>query len=196
MKLTAIQRSEVKRAEYISEIQEFKPEMLVFIDETGSDRRNSIRKYGYGLRGLTPISYRLCLGGKRISAIGVLTTRGIEDSYIVEGNVNAGIFLQFIERSLLPILLPFDGDNPRSVVIFDNATIHHVESVISLISAAGALVRFRHHIHESFSKVKHYLRDNEVSYQSTSHPRLLVAEAFTTVTQENCLKYMSHAGYI
>jgi len=34
MKLTAIQRSEVKRAEYISELQEFKPEMLVFIDET------------------------------------------------------------------------------------------------------------------------------------------------------------------
>jgi len=203
MKLTAIQRSEVKRAEYISEIQEFKPEMLVFIDETGSDRRNSIRKYGYGLRGLTPISYRLCLGGKRISAIGVLTTRGIEDSYIVEGNVNADIFLRFIERSLLPVLLPFDGDNPRSVVIFDNATIHHVESVISLISAAGALVRFLppyspdlNPLGESFSKVKHYLRDNEISYQSTSHPRLLVAEAFTTVTQENCLKYMSHAGYI
>jgi len=44
MKLTATQRSEVKRAEYISEIQEFKPEMLVFIGETGLDRRNSIRK--------------------------------------------------------------------------------------------------------------------------------------------------------
>lgn len=33
---SAIQRSKVKRAEYISEIQELKPEMLVFIDETGS----------------------------------------------------------------------------------------------------------------------------------------------------------------
>jgi len=91
MKLTAIQRSEVKRAEYISDIQELKPEMLVFIDETGSDRRNSIRKYGYGLRGLTLISYRLCLGGEKNLSVGVLTTRGIEDSYIVKGNVNADI---------------------------------------------------------------------------------------------------------
>ena len=81
MKLVAIQRSDVRRAEYLSEILEFKPEMLVFIDETVSDRRNAIRKFGYGLRGLTPVSHRLCLGGKRISAIGVLTTRGVEELY-------------------------------------------------------------------------------------------------------------------
>ena len=203
MKLVAIQRSDVRRAEYLSEILEFKPEMLVFIDETVSDRRNAIRKFGYGLRGLTPVSHRLCLGGKRISAIGVLTTRGVEDSYIVEGNVNADVFLQFIERSLLPILPPFDGDNPRSVVVLDNASIHHVERVIDLFSAAGVLVRFLppyspdlNPIEEAFSKVKSYLKDNEVPYQSTTQPWLLVAEAFTNVTQENCLQYMSHAGYM
>ena len=44
---------------------------------------------------------------------------------------------------LLPILLPFDGgDNPCSVVILDNASIHHVEAVTQLISATGALVQF------------------------------------------------------
>ena len=26
---------------------QYDPEMLVFIDETGADRRNTIRKYGY-----------------------------------------------------------------------------------------------------------------------------------------------------
>ena len=64
-----------------------------------------------------------------MSAIGVFTTRGIEDSYIVEGNMNADKFLQFVQRCLLPILFPFDGDNPRSVVVLDNAAIHHMEAV-------------------------------------------------------------------
>ena len=42
MKRVTIQRSEIKRAEYIAEIQEFKPEMLIFIDKTGSDCCSSI----------------------------------------------------------------------------------------------------------------------------------------------------------
>ena len=30
----------------------YNPDMFIWIDETGSDLRNSIRKYGYSLRGL------------------------------------------------------------------------------------------------------------------------------------------------
>ncbi len=116
---------------------------------------------------------------------------------IVEGNVNSDIFL---ERCLLPILLPFDGDNPRSVVVLDNASIHHVELVTHLISAAGALVRFLppysldlNQIEEVFSKVKSYLRNNESGYQSTTTPRIFIAEAFST---EDCANYFKHAGYV
>ena len=203
MRCIAIQRSDVLRARYISEIDEFKPEMYVFIDETGSDRRNSIRKFGYGICGLTPVTQQLCVYGKRISAIGIMTTRGIEDSYIVEGSVNADIFLRFIERCLLPIIKPFDGDNPRSVVILDNCAIHHVDKAVRLISAAGAIVRFLPPyspslmpLEEAFSKVKGYLRDNEVAYQSTLDPRVFVAEAFSSVTQQDCAGYISHAGYM
>ena len=38
--------SDVKRAEFIAEMMQFNADMLVFVDETGSDRRNSIRKFG------------------------------------------------------------------------------------------------------------------------------------------------------
>ena len=71
MKMVAIRRSEILRAEYIAEISAFHPDMLVFIDETGSERRNSIRQYGYGLRGITPVLYQLSVYGKRISGIGI-----------------------------------------------------------------------------------------------------------------------------
>lgn len=69
------------------DISMFDPEMIVWIDETGSDRRNSVRAYGYGLRGLTPVKHQLKVWGKRISAIGVMTTDGIEDVFVQEGPV-------------------------------------------------------------------------------------------------------------
>ena len=40
---------------------------------------------------------------------------------------------------LLPHLNPFNGVNPRSVVIMDNATVHHVDQVVDLVERqAGA----------------------------------------------------------
>ena len=71
-----------------------------------------------------------------------MTTRGIEDFYLVEGSVNVDIFLNFIQRCLLSIMLPFDGDNSRSVLVMDNAAIHHVEAVVDLLTAAGILIAF------------------------------------------------------
>ena len=62
-----------------------------------------------------------------------MTTTGIEDFYLVEGSVNVDIFLNFIQRCLLSIMLSFDGDNPKSVLVMDNAAIHHVEAVIDLL---------------------------------------------------------------
>ena len=44
---------------------------------------------------------------------------------------------------MLPNLLTFNGVNPRSVVIMDNASIHHVEEVRDLIEVqAGAKLLF------------------------------------------------------
>ena len=99
----------------LSSLQKYRS--LIWLDETGSDRRNSIRAYGYVFRGLTPIRHTLRVGGKRISAIGVMTTGGIKDAYIVEGGVNGDVFENFVRRSLLPILQPFNGSNPCSVVM-------------------------------------------------------------------------------
>ena len=47
------------------EIELFDPEMLVFIDETGCDKRNLLRQYGHGIRGLTPVTHinLLCTEG-------------------------------------------------------------------------------------------------------------------------------------
>ena len=108
-------------------------DMLVWTDESGSDRRNEIRKYGYSLSGMTPVSYKIVSCGKRFSAIPVVTT---------DKTVNGDVFLQFVEECLVPVLQPFNGSNARSVVIKDNASVHHVARVVERIQQTGATICF------------------------------------------------------
>ena len=118
----------------------YNPSMFIWLDETGCDRRNAVRQYGYGLRGMTPRSYTFKSWGKRYTAIATMSLDRLEDVYLAEDNVNGDEFLNYVRRSLLPLLMPFDGVNPNSVVIMDNASIHHVEEVVLTIRGVGAMV--------------------------------------------------------
>ena len=84
----------------------------------------------------------------------------------------------------------------------DNASIHHMERVVTTMQNTGALVRFLplycpdfNPIEELFSKFKAYLKANEVAYDATTTPSLLITMAFCTVTIEDSIGYITHAGY-
>ena len=134
----ASQQSVECRAKFMAEISMFDPAMFVWIDETGCDRRNSMRKYGYSIRGLPPREYRVLIRGVRYSGIAVMSQEGVRDVQFVEGTVNGEIFEDFVTRTLLPILNPFDGSNASPVFILDNASIHHVEQVTRLIDCCSS----------------------------------------------------------
>lgn len=121
----ALQRSDQLRENFLSEISLYEPHMLIFVDETGSDRRTVLRKYGYSLKGKPATTDTLLVRGKRYSAIAAMSLDGIVDVHITSESVNGDTFYEFIERNLLPQMLPFDGINGRSVVVMDNASIHH-----------------------------------------------------------------------
>ena len=97
----ALQRSDQLRGGYMADIAIYSPEMFVWIDETGCDRRNSIRKYSYSMRGITPRDHRLLIRGTRYSAIPVMSMLGIHDVAILEGTVNGDRFEQFVVNTLL-----------------------------------------------------------------------------------------------
>ena len=87
--------------------------------------------------------------------------------------------------------------------MLDNASIHRVDAVVELITAAGTLFRFLppyspdlNPIEEVFSKIKAFLKENESAYQATSKSRILVAYAFASVSFEDCIKYIRHAHYM
>ena len=78
-----------QRIKFIAEVMVvFHYSMMLWIDETGCDRRNALHKYAYGIRGQRPRDHQLQARGVRYSAIGVLSSDGINDVYIAEGSVN------------------------------------------------------------------------------------------------------------
>lgn len=73
MRRVAIQRSDALRARFMADISIYDPNMFVWLDETGCDRRNTLRKYGYSLRGIPICDHSLLVRGKRYSAIPVMS---------------------------------------------------------------------------------------------------------------------------
>ena len=47
----AKQRNEELRSSFVCDCEIYSPKMMVFVDETGCDNRDSMRKFGYALRG-------------------------------------------------------------------------------------------------------------------------------------------------
>ena len=84
---------------------------------------------------------------------------------MMTGSVNGEVFFDFVLTLLIPQKLAFDGQNPHSIFVRDNYSIHHVQHVIDLFRAAGILVLFLPPyspdyipIEETFSCVKYYLK--------------------------------------
>ena len=203
MQHVALQRSNVLIGEYQADISLFDSNSLVFVDETGSDQRDALRNYGYSLRGYPAHSAKILFKGTRYSAIGVMSTTELLDSFVVEGTVDGDVFYTFVQTSLLPYLQEFNGVNPNSIVVMDNCSIHHLQEVIELIHCVGALVMFlppySPHlmpIEYCFSKVKLFLKEHEDVAQAVGDAKLLLRAAFASITPEDCLAWSTFCGYI
>ena len=132
-----LSRSEAERAAFSVRIEDIDTSYFVWLDESGVDHRGCLQRMGYSLRGHVLVSQKLSACGKRFSALASMSTLGIEDVTLLEGGVDGNHFCDYIERSVLPAMMPFDGVNPRSILIMGNASIHHVQQVQNLVDNAG-----------------------------------------------------------
>ena len=119
--------------------------------------------------------------------------------------MNGQVFTDFIKDSLVPILQPFKC-NPNSVVVMDNASIHHVDTVAEHLLQRGALLHFLHPypspppdlnpVEQVFSKVKIIMKQNNQLFQIFSQPKLLLTIVFDMITENDCKEYAKCCGYM
>ena len=198
----ARQRSVEYRAAFMAHVLQCDPEYFVWVDETGSDAKNHIRKFGYALCGQTPIYHRFVARGKHISAIAAISCKGLVGVELTTGSVNSGRFLEFVQGTLIPEMQPFDGSRRRLIVIMDNCSIHHAQLVKRALQDAGIMVIYLppyspdlNPIEEAFSYIKYFLKDHDELLQAVTHPTAIIQAAFDNITKKKCEGWIKHSGY-
>lgn len=72
---------------FIANAHSFDVNMFVWLDETGTDKRDQFWKYGYALlRGVTPTYHRLLSREDMINAIASLSIDGMVSLKLVKGS--------------------------------------------------------------------------------------------------------------
>ena len=124
MKLQRIAREQNQelRDEWMMRLTEWRPEQLIYVDESACNERTSDRKYGW-----SPVGTRATLvcyykRSERFSILPAYTCDGFLDWDVFQGSYNTELFEVFIETHVLPHMTPFPG--PKSVLVMDNARIH------------------------------------------------------------------------
>ena len=55
---------------------------------------------------------------------------------------NGDLFYNIVQGTLLPHLMPYDGLNLHSIIVMDNASIHHCQGISDMINGVGALLMY------------------------------------------------------
>ena len=187
----ALQRSSDMRAEFIANISFYPVNQLIWVDETGCNAKDFTRKFGYALKGETPVYHSLLVRGTRVSVITAMSVDGIVAYDLTTDTVNGEKFLDFLRATLIPEMMPHDGSNSMSILIMDNCSIHHIQEVADCV---GILVIFLppyspdlNPIEELFSFVKYYLKEHDEIIQALNNsPTEIIKSAFNEITPEYC----------
>jgi transposase len=165
LRVEAAQRNPLLRQEWRDTLHTFIASQLIFIDETGSDERTGDRIYGYSSKGVAAVVQRWLKRKIRVSALAGYTIDGFLACVTFTGGGTGDIFEDFIIEDILPLCSPYPG--PRSVIVMDNASIHHSQQdrIIQLARAKGVWIRFLppyspdfNPIEESFNDLKSFIR--------------------------------------
>ena len=98
-------------------------DQLIYIDESAANERSLDRKYGWSPKGQPAGLISPAKRSKRWSILPVYTYDGFIDWEIIRGSYNSIMFINFIKEKVIPHTTLHPG--PRSVLIMDNAKIHH-----------------------------------------------------------------------
>ena|SRR5947207_9743080 len=95
---------------------------LFFLDESVNMGE---RTHGWGLKGKKIVNKVNPGRSFNVSLLPAMTINGYLACSILQGSVDGEVFLDFIETELIPRRNAYPG--PKSVIVMDNASIHHCE---------------------------------------------------------------------
>ncbi|KAJ7694065.1 hypothetical protein B0H17DRAFT_932109, partial [Mycena rosella] len=90
---------------------------------------------GRAPKGKRAVKWQKFVRARRATDTALLTLDSIVASKVVEGSMKRKEYLEFLEFQVLPLCSLFPG--PLSILVMDNARIHHGEEVLELCDRFG-----------------------------------------------------------
>jgi hypothetical protein len=200
-----MERNEQDREEFKRNINiHYRPEQLVFADESHFNRLTLRRQYAWAKRGERASRHEFQFRGAKYSLLPALSLDGILHLDVVENAVTGAAFRQFVE-GLLPRMNKWPL--PNSVLVVDNASIHKVAGIRELVEQHGMRLMFLpsyspdlNPIELAFSSIKAWLRANRdrVNQAMESEDGSVynaLWQAVHSVTPEKARGWYKHCGY-
>ncbi|KAF4460559.1 transposase [Fusarium albosuccineum] len=159
----AQQRNTELRNLYLYKISKHKSYQMIFIDESGADRRTGHRDKRWAPSGVTPIQVGRLNREQRYQILAAYTQDGIELARVYPGSTDAAMFKDFIEQ-----LLRGCGQwpQPKSVLVMDNASFHRSEEIEQMCTNAGVELVYLppyspdlNPIEEFFAELKNFIKN-------------------------------------
>ena len=172
-KKVARQRAKEQNADlrdfYMHNLSDFQSYHLVYVDESGCDKRIGFRRTGWSPVGTAPLQVANFHRDQRYQILPAYCDDGILFSRVFQGSTDAAVFEDFIGQ-----LLRHCGrwPEPKSVLVMDNASFHHSDRIEEMCIEAGVKLVYLppyspdlNPIEEFFSELKAYIRRNFVRYE-------------------------------
>ena len=141
----------------------------VFVDESGCDKRIGFRRTGWAPLGVTPTQVAQFQREQRYQILPAYTQDGIIFARVFQGSTDSTVFEDFIEQ-LLPLCNPWPES--KSVLVMDNASIHHTARIEQMCRDAGVKLVYLppyspdfNPIEEFFAELKAFIRRNWHIYE-------------------------------
>lgn len=155
---------------YMNNTSNYRSYQLVFVDESGCDKRIGFRRTGWSPLGVTPIQVARFQREKRYQILPAYTQDGIMLARVFQGSTDAAVFEEFLEQ-----LLPLCGrwPEPKSVLVMDNASFHHTERIEQMCHDVGVKLVYLppyspdfNPIEEFFAELKAFIKRNWRNYET------------------------------
>ena len=185
----------------MSDISRFTSDQLVFIDESASNERTADRRWGWSTRGDPCRVKQSCKRSKRWSILPAITINGYLAWEVYQDSFTTERFNRFIRQDLMPYMNAYPG--PRSVLIMDNASIHHSEELSELCARYGVILLYlpayspdMNPIEQSFAHLKAWMRKNQrLAGMMGGSFRLFLEAAIRSMSQRDCRGHFRKCGY-
>ncbi|KAM0714702.1 hypothetical protein Q7P37_009719 [Cladosporium fusiforme] len=149
---------------HIHTMSQYASYQLVFVDESGCDKRVGYRRTGWSPRGIAPVQVAQFRRGERYQILPAYAQDGVVYAKVYQGTTDSFVFEQYIRELLLHC---GRWPQPKSVLVMDNASFHHTPNIRQMCNDAGVILVYAapyspdlNPIEEFFAELKAFVKKN------------------------------------